>query len=124
MRLLFKNGDTYVLKSKNPEQTFVQYLINLRANRHSNKALQEAYNTHGRPILEESEDLQGSLNQKLPNSRKYSSEQLIKVLELIIEGNSAKQVSEITKVHISTVNNIANKYSHKWLAEYFPHFYD
>jgi group I intron endonuclease len=53
---------------------------------------------------------------------KYSNDSIINVLMCLIKYPEATiiEISEATKVHKSTVKNIHNGYSHKWLEKDYP----
>jgi group I intron endonuclease len=143
----------YIGQSIDIHKRFSRHLSDLRANRHYNNKITEAFKTFGPPTLDILEvccsnnldelenyyikefdscinglnirnEEESILRGPLANSAKYTEAQILKIFELLCNpDNSSKYISEITGVPSGNINSIARGASHSWLSERFPDKY-
>lgn len=86
----------------------------------------ELYNSvnTGLNTMEKAHNYPDNFGELNPNSI-YTDNQIIEVFKILIEFPllTMTEVSTIINVHISTVKNIHNGYSHKWLKDLYPEEY-
>lgn len=139
----------YVGQSINIEKRWVFHLWELKNNRHTNKKLQEAYNTLGEPIfyilescsiadlldkeiywVNEFNSIDSGYNKMHPDSSKigylapnskYSKLALLMLFRLLRNKDiSYQDISELTGINKSTVLQISRNEKHTWLHEKYP----